>query len=1832
MNDPSSILVEKRRANLRLRAVGLALVVLALLAARWFVYYNISFLFGIAVLFALELATASVLFRRLSHYGDPPRVRLLLLLAGQLQVLAELSLLTWAVYYTGGITSPLIPAYLIYIFADGLVASTRTLIAHVILASAFMSAVTVATYYAWLPRANVGLVPETQLWRDQVYVDDSLIVFGALMAVTLLVAITFSRRAAARELKLGESAGQLSMRIEQVNALREIGQRLASSLDLEAVMDAVVESALQLVKATDSHIFLYDSETRQFSDGAAVWADGHREMVVSVPRSDGLSARVAATGRPVIINDAESHPLFQSLQARAWGLKAIAGFPIIKSDRVLAVMNVAYLEPHHFTREEEQSLLALADQAAIAIDNALLYLQVQHKIQELSALNTVSQSAAQLTDLGTMLNDALGAVLSAVSADAALIGTYDASRGVLEMAAHRGLTATTLNDLKLHPLRAGEGLAGQVAQTGKPLFVLDPQGDARRVRKNNLDEFTSLYAVPLRAYDNTIGVLQLLWQERHQLTPTEANLCGALAPQLAVAMHNASLYYETKRRADELATLRSIGLATTSTLNLREQLRLLYENVNQLLRADTFFVGLYDETRDELRVEYIVEEGWFLRAIQVPLAQAGLSGWVIRNQKALLVDDLERTEALPTMPQHVTRPARSWLGVPLMLKERVVGLISAQSFQPNGFTASDERFLVAVAQHVALALDNARLFAESERRARELTLLNEISRAISASLDLDVVMDRAAHALSDQLGYHYVDIYQLEGEQLICKASVGDSSTGQAWDMGTGIIGRVARTGRAAFVLNVAADADYKIGHAEVVSEVCVPISRDGRVLGVVNVEESRPGALQEDDLVLLTVLSDQLAIAASNAALYKEALGRERFATRLGQLGMTASSTLDLAQLIETLCRESLTLFVIDSAAIYLREPRRDAPIDDSRAAPGRSGSLASDTALSALVQSFGEREQLVCRAAAGLGHDALLDRAVEIDQLGNVLARTLRLGRSFVLHDAARSPQLAPELRDAMQPEALLAVPILKERDVIGVLLLSDHSDAQRFGEPEIARAAIVASQAGLAISNARLFQEAQRRAKEQSSLYEIGLAISSTLDLQEQLHIIYEQVAKHFVLTGFDIALRERDELNFALFIDQGKTLEPFRTPLNDAGFAGWVVSSRRPLVIDDIRSQWDSLPVKPGERGTPNETASYIGIPLLIKAEAIGVMALQRFPAAPFTPDEQRFLFALAQQVAFAVDNARLHEQSQRNSAKQMLLYQASRRIAGALNLDTLLKAIVDALGNDLRFRRVLVMLLDPESNELRPAAASADAARLVTPAYHPSVDKGLMGLAAQTGQTQQSHDPRRDTLFDQVDDSIAEPKVAVPIKSGSNMIGVLNVESGDGRAFAPDDVRMFEAIADQLAVAIENAQLFASAQERLARINALQNIEVAILSTMNLTDRLDLILEHAVTQMRADVGIIYMRDPLTQELYGLRQRGSRDLKAFRSMRLKPGEGAAGWVMERGEPLYVPDVRRDARWLRGTAFMTEAIVSYLGVPLRVEDRTIGIIDVATRQPRLFTDEEINFFNTLASHAAVAIENARLYEQTQAQLDQLRNTQDRLVESERRAAIGELVAGLAHEINNPLTAIVGHSQLLLESMPGDTASDQWRGELDTISVAAQRIARIVQEFVTLTHVESGHAELVNFNALVSHAVQQFEGRDDAQDVAIITTLPPEPLMIRANPQLIGQVLYNILTNAIEAMPHGGRIDVQAGLSKGQMIFCSIRDSGYGIPSADLKRVFEPGYTTKVESGVVRGIGLGLYTAERIIKSNGGAIWLESQQGKYTSVTFTLPLYQGGERTDAN
>ncbi len=195
---------------------------------------------------------------------------------------------------------------------------------------------------------------------------------------------------------------QAQQRVAELDTLRRTSLQLTSSLDLSTVLDAIAESALKLVDGTDCHIYLYDEANKSFSFGSALWEDGRRERAVETPRADGLTATVASEGHPIIIDDAPDHPLFSSAEAQEWGLQAVAGFPLRRAGRIVGVFTIAFVKPHTFTADELRVLGLLADQAAIAIENARLVegLEAEVAVRTLEIRTEQEKSEAILRSVG----------------------------------------------------------------------------------------------------------------------------------------------------------------------------------------------------------------------------------------------------------------------------------------------------------------------------------------------------------------------------------------------------------------------------------------------------------------------------------------------------------------------------------------------------------------------------------------------------------------------------------------------------------------------------------------------------------------------------------------------------------------------------------------------------------------------------------------------------------------------------------------------------------------------------------------------------------------------------------------------------------------------------------------------------------------------------------------------------------------------------------------------------------------------------------------------------------------------------------------------------------------------------------------------------------------------------------------------------------------------------------------------------------------------------------------------------------------------------------------
>ncbi len=261
-----------------------------------------------------------------------------------------------------------------------------------------------------------------------------------------------------------------------------------------------------------------------------------------------------------------------------------------------------------------------------------------------------------------------------------------------------------------------EGLIGWVAKNGQTILANDISQESRYLSDESLPKTQAELTVPIRMDERIIGVLDVQSNVLNAFNKDDIFVLETLASQLAIAIENAGLYAKAKKRAERMAILNRIGLLTASTLDLNEVLNLIHEQTSQLMTPDTFYIALYDEQKEQMSFEIFVEKGESFGKFSRKLGEMGLTGWIIRSKKPLLIRNLAE-ERPPVEPRVLGEPPSrlSYLGVPIMCREKVTGVISVQSFQPYTFDEEDRGFLTAIANQACIAIENARLYKEAQQ-------------------------------------------------------------------------------------------------------------------------------------------------------------------------------------------------------------------------------------------------------------------------------------------------------------------------------------------------------------------------------------------------------------------------------------------------------------------------------------------------------------------------------------------------------------------------------------------------------------------------------------------------------------------------------------------------------------------------------------------------------------------------------------------------------------------------------------------------------------------------------------------------------------------------------------------------------------------------------------------------------------------------------------------------------------------------------------------------------------------------------------------------------------
>jgi two-component system sensor histidine kinase HydH len=373
-------------------------------------------------------------------------------------------------------------------------------------------------------------------------------------------------------------------------------------------------------------------------------------------------------------------------------------------------------------------------------------------------------------------------------------------------------------------------------------------------------------------------------------------------------------------------------------------------------------------------------------------------------------------------------------------------------------------------------------------------------------------------------------------------------------------------------------------------------------------------------------------------------------------------------------------------------------------------------------------------------------------------------------------------------------------------------------------------------------------------------------------------------------------------------------------------------------------------------------------------------------------------------------------------------------------------------------------------------------------------------------------------------------------------------------------------------------------------------------------------------LNAEVSSIFEVDKAKGELYFRLARGPGSEK-IKTLRLKIGEGIAGWVAQTEKPLICPDPYGDARFSRQfdaeSGFCTRSI---LCVPLKSQDRLVGVLEVLNKKDgRGFHDEDLEILTMLGNMIGPALENATLYSRLKEKLtltmEELKVVENKLLQSERLAALGKLSRGVAHEVRNPVMIIGGFARRLQKRLPAD---DPAREMIDPIIHEVRRLEQMVAEIEAFTVLLEPDFKPRDLARVIDQVLRASAGALAQRQIIVQCQIPPDLPRISLDERLMSQALQHLIDNAMEAMAHGGQLTLEVTPAP-QGLHLTLRDNGVGIPPEDLPYLFDPFFSTKPD-----GTGMGLTKVHQVISDHRGEIQIKSTPEQGTEVDIWLPRWQ--------
>jgi GAF domain-containing protein len=1060
------------------------------------------------------------------------------------------------------------------------------------------------------------------------------------------------------------------------------------------------------------------------------------------------------------------------------------------------------------------------------------------------------------------------------------------------------------------------------------------------------------------------------------------------------------------------------------------------------------------------------------------------------------------------------------------------------------------------------------------------------------------------------------------------------------------------------------------------------PLTSSGTVIGMITVTRKEPGPFADHHVQLLLTFADQAVIAIENVRLFEEVQARTR----------------DLTESLEQQTATSEVLGVISRSLGQVEPVFQSMLANAMRLCEAQCGAMFSYAkgafrAVSCLgvAPSFETflREERVWGRETGMGRAARTKQPVHV--VDTVTDRAY----------ADRDPDRLVSV-EIGGVRTFVIVPMLKDGELIGAMSLY-RRDVRAYTDKQIKLVSTFADQAVIAIENTRLFEEVQARTRElqEALVHQTGSAnilrviASSQTDIEPVLKAIVDNACE--ICEAVDAVVYLKDEDHLKARAHRGPIpipAESVRLPINRRWATGRSFVDKVPVHIHDLHSpEGDEFPDAQRHSALMGHRA-VLAVPLLRESESIGSIVLRRTEVQPFSDKQIALLQTFADQAVIAIGNVRMFEQVQaktRDLAESLEQQTATSEVLRVISsspgeLGPVFEQMLEKATRVCGASFGTLNLFDGERFEtvalynVPPAFAASRKRALISP--HP---EGGLSYVARTKQVAHIHDLRlspayRDgspAVIEFADAGGARTVIIVPMVKENELTGTITIYRKEVRPFTEKQIELVANFAKQAVIAIENTRLLKELRQRTEDLSeSLQQqtatadvLKVISASPGELEPVFQAMLENAVRLCEAQFAMLF-----------LYEKEKNEYRAVGRWNLPPAWGEflgknpfpahpkvpLGRIAITKQPVQIADVLADQAYIERHAGMVAVVElggarTLLQVPMLKENELVGAFGIYRQEVRPFTDKQVALVQNFAAQAVIAIENARLLNELRQRtddltrsLEDLRTAQDRLIQTEKLASLGQLTAGIAHEIKNPLNFVNNFAALSVEltdelkgALKPAMLDQTIRAEVDEITGLlkdnlgkvvqhGKRADSIVKNMLLHSREGSGERRSADINALVGESLNlAYHGARAEKPGFTITLkhdLDPNAGALDLYPQEITRALLNLISNgfyaAIRRKAEADDDTFEPVLSAttrdlGETVEIRIRDNGNGISPEVRVKIFNPFFTTK-PTGEGTGLGLSM-THDIIVKQHGGRIDVDTEPGAFTEFIITLPRDNG-------